>query len=187
MMGRKLKSCPYARLNYNQIKIIKKTRPRRKTLLNPSVKSIIALIKNKCTIGLAKQRSIIKSRKVNSLIKSCTCGRKSDSNNPNGSFIKRVATYPFIPVKLHILSKKSREWIKLASHKKETKPPIPARPNILTNKNVLANQATNLTRLVSYEAKVKSFIPDKPSVLINKSALENQVTYSKSKSIPSSR
>lgn len=101
------------------------------------------LIKNKCAVGLAKQRSIIKNRKVNSLIKTCTCGRKLDSNNLNGSFVKKVATYTFIPVKFYILSTESREWIKLASHKKETKPFILARPNILIKKeNVLADQVT---------------------------------------------
>jgi hypothetical protein len=162
--------------------MIKKTRPRRKILLNPSVKSVRALIKNKCIIGLAKQRSIIKNKKSNLLIKSCISGRKSGFNDQKGSAInKRVATYPFIPVKFHFLSKKIKEWTKLASHKKATEPSVPARPNILLNKNVLANQITYLTKLVSYEAKVKSFTPDKPSVLINKSALENQVTYSRSK------
>ncbi len=160
--------------------MIKKTRPRRKILLNPGAKSVTALIKNKCIIRLAKQRSIIKGRKLNSLIKPCSGGKKSDSNNPNGSPInKRVANYPFIPVKLHILSKKSREWIEFASHKKETKPPISAKSSILINKNVLANRVTHLIRLVSYDAKVKSFIPDKLSVLINSSTLGNQVTYSK--------
>jgi len=160
--------------------MIKKTRPRRKILLNPGAKSVTALTKNKCIIRLAKQRSIIKGRKLNSLIKPCTGGKKSVSNNPNGSSInKRVANYPFTPVKLHTPSKKSREWIELASHKKETKPSIPAKSNILINKNVLANQVTHLTRLVSYDAKVRSFIPDKLSVLINNSTLGNQVTYSK--------
>jgi hypothetical protein len=178
MMERELKSCPCARLNYNQK--IKKTRPSRRILLNPGAKSVTALIKNKCIIRLAKQRSLIKGRKLNSLIKPCSGGKKSDSNNPNGSPInKRVANYPFIPVKLHTLSKKSREWIKLASHKQETKPSIPAKPNILINKNVLANQITYLTRLVSYDAKVQFFILDKHSVLINNSTLGNQVTYSK--------
>ena len=89
--------------------------------------------------------------------------------------------YPFIPVKLHFLSKKSREWIKLASPMKAIKPSIPAKPSILINKNVLANQTTYLISLASYNMKVKSFIPDKPSVLINKSASENQVTYSRSR------
>jgi hypothetical protein len=160
--------------------MIKKTRPRRKILLNPSAKSVTALIKNKCIIRLAKQRSIIKGRKLDSLIKTCTSDKKSDSNNLNGSSInKRVVNYPFIPVKLHTLSKKSREWIKLTSHKKETKPSIPAKSNILINKNVLANQVTHLTKLVSYDAKVKSFIPDKLNVLINNSTLRNQATYSK--------
>ncbi len=160
--------------------MIKKTRPRRKILLNPSAKSVTALIKNKCIIRLAKQRSIIKGKKLNSLIKPCSGGKKSDSDNPNGSSTnKRVANYPFIPMKLHILSKKSREWIKLVSHKKETKPSIPAKPNILINKNVLANQVTHLTKLVSYDVKVKSFISDKSSVLINNNALGNQVTYLK--------
>jgi hypothetical protein len=137
------------------------------------------LIKNKCAVGLAKQRSIIKNKKVNSLIKICTCGRKSDSNNLNGSFVKKVVTYTFIPVKLHILSTESREGIKLVSHKKEIKPSIPVKPNILINKNVLANQVIYLTRLVGYDVKVKPFISDKSSVLINNSTLGNQVTYSK--------
>jgi len=176
MMGRELKSYPCTHFNFNQM--IKKTRPRRKILLNPGVESVRALIKNKCRIRLAKQRSIIEVRKLNSL--PCTGGKKSDSNNPNGSSIKRVvATYPFIPVKLHLLFKKSREWIKFASQKKEIKPSIPAKLNILINKNVLANQVTCLTRPVSYDAKVKSFIPDKPSVLINNSNLGDRVTYLK--------
>jgi hypothetical protein len=107
--------------------MIKKTRPRR-IFLNPGIKSTARLIKNKCRIRLAKQRSIIKSRKLNSVIKPCTGGKKSNSNNPNGSSIKRVvATYPFVPVKLHLLFKKSREWIKFASQKKEIKPSIPAK------------------------------------------------------------
>ena len=89
--------------------------------------------------------------------------------------------YPFIPVKLHFLSKKSREWIKLASPMKAIKPSIPARPNISINENVLANQITYLFKLAGYNMKVKSFTPDKPSVLINKSALENQVIYLRSK------
>ncbi len=137
------------------------------------------LIKNKCAVGLAKQRSIIKNKKVNSLIKTCTCGRKSDSNNLNGSFIKKVATYTFIPVKFHTLSTESREGIKLVSHKKEIKPSIPVKPNILINKNVLANQVIYLTKLVSYDVKVKPSISDKSSVLINNGTLGNQVTYSK--------
>ncbi len=166
MKGRELESCPCACLNYSQM--IKKTRPRRKILLNPSAKAVIALIKSKCIIRLAKQRSIFKSRKLNSLIKSCTGSKKSDSNNPNGlSISKRVMNYSFIPMKLHILSKKSREWIKFASHEKEVKPYTPAELNILINRNVFANQITYLTRLVSYNMKVKSFIPDKPSVLVN--------------------
>jgi len=178
MMGRELKSCPCARLNYNQM--IKKTRPRRKILLNPGVKSVRALIKNKCIIRLAKQRSIIKNKKLNLLIKSCISGRKSGSNNQNGSAInKRVIIYPFILVKFHFPSKKSREWLELAGHKKEIKPSISAEANILINKNVLANQVTHLTRLVSYEAKVKSFFPDKLSVLINNSTLGDQIIYSK--------
>ncbi len=160
--------------------MIKKTRPRRKILLNPGVKSIRALIKNKCIIRLAKRKSMIKSRKLNSVIKPCTGNKKLDSNNPNGSSIKRVAaTYPFIPVKPYLLFKKSKEWIKFASQKKEIKPSIPVKFNVLINKNVLANQVTCLTRPVSYDAKVKSFIPDKPSVLINNSNLGDQVTYLK--------
>jgi len=182
MMGRELKSYPCARLNYNQIKMTEKTRPRRKTLLNPSVKSVTALIKNKCIVGLAKQRSMIKNRKLNSLIKPCSGGKKLNSKDPNGSFTnKRELNYPFTPVNLHILFKKSRDWIKLASHKKETKPSISTKTNISSNKNVFANRITYFIRLVSYSMKVKSFIPDKPSVLINKSALENQVIYSRSK------
>jgi hypothetical protein len=186
MKGRELKSCPCACLNYNQM--IKKTRPRRKILLNPGIKSVRALIKDKCIIRLAKQRSIIKNRKLNLLIKPCTSGRKSGPNDPNGSAInRRVAIYPFNPVKLQSLSKKIKEWIKFASHKKEVKPYTPAEPNILINRNVFANQITYLTRLVSYNMKVKSFIPDKPNVLIDKSASENQVIYSRSKSTSSSR
>ena len=181
MMGRELKSYPCARFNCNQM--IKKNRPKRKILLNPGVKSVRALIKNKCITRLAKQRSMIKNKKLNLLIKPCTTSRKSNSNHPNGSSINKraVVNYPFIPVKLHFLSKKSREWIKLASPMKAIKPSIPAKPSILINKNVLANQITYLISLASYNMKVKSFIPDKPSVLINQSASENQVTYSRSR------
>ena len=163
--------------------MIKKNRPKRKILLNPGVKSVRALIKNKCITRLAKQRSMIKNKKLNLLIKPCTTSRKSNSNHPNGSSINKrvVANYPFIPVKLHFLSKKSREWIKLASPMKAIEPSIPAKPNILINKNVLANQITYLSSLASYNMKVKSFIPDESSVLINKGASENQVTYSRSK------
>jgi hypothetical protein len=114
-----------------KMKIIKMIRPRGKMFLNPGVKSVTALIKNKCIIRLAKQGSMIKSRKLDLLIKPCTCGKKLNSKDPNGSFTnQRELNYPFTPVNLHILSKKSREWIKPASHKKETKPSIPARPNI---------------------------------------------------------
>ena len=178
-MGRELKSCPCARFNYNQM--IKEIRPRRNILLNPGVRSIGALIKSKCIIRLAKQRSIIKDRKLNLLIKPCTGGNKLDPNHPNGSSINKrvVVNYPFIPVKLHFLSKKSREWIKLASPMKAIKPSILAKPNILINKNVLANQITYLISLASYNMKVKSFIPDKLSVLINNSTLGDQFTQSK--------
>ncbi len=149
-------------------------------LLNPGVKSVRALIENKCIIRLAKQRSIIKNKKLNLLIKSCISGRKSGSNNHNGPAInKRVIIYPSILVKFHFFSKKSREWLELASHKKEIKPSTSAKANILINKNVLANQVTHLTRLVSYEAKVKSFFPDKLSALINNSTLGDQIIYSK--------
>jgi hypothetical protein len=161
------------------MKVIKRIKSRGKMFLNPGVKSVKALIKSKCKIRPAKQRSIIKGRKLNLLIKPCTGGKKLDFNNPNGSSIKRViATYPFIPVKLHFLYKKGREWIKFASQKKESCS-IPAKLNILINKNVLANQVTCLTRPVSHDAKVKSFIPDKPSVLINKSNLGDRVIYLK--------
>ncbi len=147
--------------------------------LNPGVKSVKALIKSKYKVRLAKQRSIIKNRKLNLLIKPCIGGKKLDFNNPNGSSIKRVIViYPFIPVKPHLLSKKGRERIKFISQKKESCS-IPTKLNILINKNVLANQVTCWTRPVSHDAKVKSFIPDKPSVLINNSNLGDQVTYLK--------
>ncbi len=180
-MGRELKSYPCARFNCNQM--IKKNRPKRKILPNPGVKSVRALIKNKCITRLAKQRSMIKNKKLNLLIKPCTTSRKLNSNHPNGLSINKrvVVNYPFIPVKFHFLSKKSREWRKLASPMKAIKPSIPAKPNILIDKNVLANQITYLISLASYNMKVKSFIPDKPCVLINKSALENQVIYSRSR------
>ena len=179
-MGRELKSYPCPCLNYNQI--IKKTRPMRKTLLNPGVKSIRALIKSKCVSRLVKQRSIIENKKLNLLIKPCTSGRKSCPNDPNGSAInRRVVIYPFIPVKFHSLSKRIKEWIKFASHEKEVKPYTPAELNISINRNVFASWITYFSRLVSHSMKVKSFIPDKPSVLINRSALENQVIYSRSK------
>ena len=178
MMGRELKSYPCARFNCNQM--IKKNRPKRKILLNPGVKSVRALIKNKCITRLAKQRSMIKNKKLNLLIKPCTKSRKSGPNDPNGSAInRRIMIHPFIPVKLHFLSKKSREWIKLASPMKAIKPSIPAKPNILINKNVLANQITYLISLASYNMKVKSFIPDKLNVLINNSTLGDQIIYSK--------
>ncbi len=67
----------------------------------------------------------------------------------------------------------------MQARRRKLKPSIPAKLNILINKNVLANQVTCLTRLVSYDAKVKTFIPDKPSVLINNSTLRDQVTYLK--------
>jgi len=178
MMGRELKSYPCARFNCNQM--IKKNRPKRKILLNPGVKSVRALIKNKCIIRLAKQRSIIKNKKLNLLIKPCTTSRKSNSN-PNGSSINKrvVVNYPFILVELHFLFKKSREWIKLASSMKAIKPSIPAKPNILINKNVLANQIIYLIRLASCSMEVKSFIPDRLSVLINNSTLGDQITQLK--------
>ena len=124
---------------------------------------------------------MIKNKKLNLLIKTCTTSRRSKLNHPNGSSIKKrvVVNYSFIPVKLHFLSKKSREWIKLASPMKAIKPSIPAKPNILINKNVLANQVTYLISLASYNMKVKSFIPDRLSVLINNSTLGDQTTYSK--------
>ena len=159
------------------MKVIKRIKSRGKMFLNPGIRSVKALIKSKCKIRPVKQRSIIKSRKLNSLIEPCTGGKKLDFNNPNGSSIKMViATYPFIPVKPHLLFKKGREWIKFASQKKESCS-IPAKLNILINKNVLTNQVTCLTRPVSHDAKVKSFIPDKPSVLINNSNLGDQVIY----------
>ena len=166
-----------------KMKVIKRIKSRGKMFLNPGVKSVKALIKSKCKVRRAKQRSIIKNRKLNLLIKPCTGGKKLKFNHPNGSSIKKrvVVNYPFIPVKLHFLSKKSREWIKLASPMKAIKPSIPARPNISINENVLANQITYLFKLAGYNMKVKSFTPDKPSVLINKSALENQVIYLRSK------
>ncbi len=135
MMGRELKSYPCARFNRNQM--IKKNRPRRKILLNPGVKSVRALIKNNCITRLAKQRSIIKNKKSNLLIKPCTSGRKSGPDDPNGSAINiRVTIYPFIPVKFQFLSEKVKKWIKFASPKKEVKPYTPAESNILINKNV---------------------------------------------------
>ncbi len=120
--------------------MIKKTRSRRKILLNPGVKSVRALIKTKCATRLAKQRSIIKIRKLNSLIKPCTSGKRSCPNDPNGSAVnKKVAIYLFILVKSHFLSKRIKEWIKFASHEKEAKPYTPAEHNIFINKNVFAN------------------------------------------------
>jgi len=164
-----------------KMKVIKRIKSRGKMFLNPGVKSVKALIKSKCKVRRAKQRSIIKNRKLNLLIKPCTGGKKLKFNHPNGSSINKrvVVNYPFIPVKLHFLSKKSREWIKLASPMKAIKPSIPAKPNILINKNVLANQITYLISLASYNMKVKSFIPDRLSVLINNSTLGDQTTYSK--------
>ena len=164
-----------------KMKVIKRIKSRGKMFLNPGVKSVKALIKSKCKVRRAKQRSIIKNRKLNLLIKPCTGGKKLKFNHPNGSSINKrvVVNYPFIPVKLHFLSKKSREWIKLASPMKAIKPSIPAKPNILINKNVLADQITYLIRLASYKMKVKSFIPDKLSVLINNSTLGDQITQSK--------
>ena len=57
--------------------------------LNPGVKSVKALIKSKCKVRRAKQRSIIKNRKLNLLIKPCTGGKKLKFNHPNGSSIKK--------------------------------------------------------------------------------------------------
>ena len=168
-----------------KMKVIKRIKSKGKMFLNPGVKSVRALIKNKCITRLAKQRSIIKNEKLNLLIKPRITSRKSGPNDPNGSTInERVMTYPFIPVKLHFLSKKSREWIKLASPMKAIKPSILAKPNILINKNVLANQITYLISLASYNMKDKSFIPDKLSVLINNSTLGDQITQSKVKLSP---
>ncbi len=143
--------------------------------LNPGIKYTAKLIKNECRARLAKRRSMIKTRESNLLINPGTGSKGSNSNNLSVS--KRETIYSFNQVKLHLLFKKSRKWIKFASQKKETKPSIPAKLDILINKNVLANQVTCLTRLVSYDAKVKSFIPDKLSVLINNSTLGDQVTY----------
>jgi hypothetical protein len=161
------------------MKVIKRIESRGKMFLNPGVQSVKALIKSKCKIRLAEQRSIIKGKKLNSLIKPCTGGKKLDFYNTNGSSIKRaVMTYPFNPVKSHLLYKKGREWIKFANQKKEGCS-ISTKLNILINKSVLANQVTCLTRLVSCDAKVKSFIPDKPSVLINNSNPGSRATYLK--------
>jgi hypothetical protein len=166
-----------------KMKVIKRIKSRGKMFLNPGVKSVKALIKSKCKVRRAKQRSIIKNRKLSLLIKPCTGGKKLKFNHPNGSSINKrvVVNYPFIPVKLHFLSKKSREWIKLVSPMKAIKPSIPAKLNIFINKNVLADQITYLISLASYNMKVKSFISDKLSVLINNSTLGDQITQSKVK------
>jgi hypothetical protein len=99
MMGRELKSYPCAHFNCNHM--IRMNRPKRKTLLNPGVKSARALIKNKCITRLAKQRSMIKNKKLDLLIKPCTTSGKSNSNHPNGSSMNKraVVSYPFYPGK----------------------------------------------------------------------------------------
>jgi hypothetical protein len=164
------------------MKVIKKIGPRGKMFLNPGIKSTAKLIKNECRIGLAKRRSMIKTRSLNLLINPGTGNKESNSNNSNGlSINKRAVNYFAIPAKLHDLFKKSREWTKFASQKKETKLSIPAKLDTLINKDVLANQVTRLTRLVRYDVKVKPFIPDEPNALINNGTLGDQVTYLKSK------
>jgi hypothetical protein len=113
IMGRELKSYPCIYFNYNQTKVIKTIRHRGKMFLNPSVKSIATLIKKESKIRLIEQRPIIKIRKSNFLISPDTGSKKLNSKDPNGSFTnKRELNYPFIPVKLHLLSKKGREWIR---------------------------------------------------------------------------
>ncbi len=159
--------------------MIKMIRPRGKMFLNPGIKSTAKLIKNECRVRLANRRSMIKTREFNLSINPGTGSRESNSNNDSVS--KRETIYPFTSVKLHILSKRIKEWIKFASHEEEVKPFTLAEPNILINRNVFANQITYLIRLVSYEAKVKSFFPDELSVLINNSTLGDQITYSKVK------
>jgi len=100
------------------MKVIKKIRPRGKMFLNPGIVPA-KLIKNKCKIRLAKRRSMIKTRDLNLSINPGTGSKESNSNNPSVSIKETI--YPFNPVKLHLLFKKSREWIKFASQKKETK------------------------------------------------------------------
>ena len=70
-----------------KMKVIKRIKSRGKMFLNPGVKSVKALIKSKCKVRLAKQRSIIKNKKLNLLIKPCTTSRKSGPNDPKGSAI----------------------------------------------------------------------------------------------------
>jgi hypothetical protein len=141
-MGRELKSCPCVCFNYNQMKVTKMTRPRRNIFFDPGVKSTAALIKNECRVRLANRRSIIKTRRLNLLIKPGIGSRKLDSNNLNGSIINKRKISPFILVKPHLLSKKNTEWIRFVSHEKKTKSYIPAKPSVLINKSTLENQVT---------------------------------------------
>jgi hypothetical protein len=127
------------------MKIIKMIRPRGKMFLNPGIKSTTKLIKNKCRVRLAKQRSMIRTKKSNLLIDSSVGSKSLNSKDPNGPLTnKRESNYPFIPVKLYLLFTKGKEWIRFASHKKEAQSSIPAKPSALINKSALVNRVTYL-------------------------------------------
>jgi hypothetical protein len=144
-MGRELESCPCVCFNCNQMKVIKMTRPRGNMFLNPGVKSTAVLIKNRCKTRVAKQRSIIKTRKLNLLIKPGISSQRLGSDEFNGSLINNKGTiYSFNPVKPYLLVKKNTEWIRFVSHEKKVKPSISAKPNVLINKCALENQVTYL-------------------------------------------
>jgi hypothetical protein len=77
------------------------TRSRRETLLSSGGRSTAMLIKNKCNTRLAKQRSMIKTRKLNLLIKTGVVDKRlKDSNIPYGSFTNKKERNSFIPLKL---------------------------------------------------------------------------------------
>jgi hypothetical protein len=144
-MGKELESYPCFCFNYNQMKVIKMTRPRRSVFLNPGVKSTAVLIKSKCKAGLAKRRSIIKTRKLNLSIKPGISSQKLGSDEFNGSLTHKKGTVNsfrrIIPVKPYLLVRNNAEEIKFVSQEKEVKSLIPAKPNVLINKSAL-NQVT---------------------------------------------
>ena len=125
------------------MKVNKKIRSRREILLNYGRKSTARLIKNKCKARPAKQRSMIKTRRLNVLIKTGAIDKRlKDSNILDGSFINKKKRNPFIPEELYFLSKRDKDWIKYISHKKINSS-IPAEPSVLIDRNALGNQITN--------------------------------------------
>jgi hypothetical protein len=103
----------------------------------------MVLVKSNSKTRQAKQRSIIKTRRLNLLIKAGAGSKRlKDSNIPNGSFVSKRKRNPFIPVKLYFLFKKNRDRIKFISHKNERSSFIPVKPIFLNNRNALGNQFT---------------------------------------------